>query len=119
LDAIAKRCTEDEESDAREISASARKGGTDHEGGLLRAATEPAARVSVDGKDTGLKTPIGILDRVRVGIGKHHLSFQSQEGTTDIDIDVPPHQNACVYRVLNKQKGADGDHRLKSEPSRP
>jgi hypothetical protein len=70
------------------------------ETGLLRAGTDGSARVSIDGKDTGLSTPIEVWDHVVVGPGHHRVSFRRGEATVDFDVAIEPGQNACLYQSL-------------------
>lgn len=66
----------------------------------LRAGTDPSAAVALDGKPTGLTTPIGGIDRIELSPGRHRISFTTSTRTISVDIDVPPPANGCVYRVL-------------------
>jgi hypothetical protein len=93
LEAAEKHC---QESDSRGWGRGRRQQG------YLQAATEPSARVSVDGKDTDLSTPIGIDDEVFLGPGKHRVSFTTPDRTVDVEGALLPTHDACVYGVLKE-----------------
>jgi hypothetical protein len=68
--------------------------------GYLRAASDPSARVSVDGRDTGLRSPIGLQDQIFVGPGRHRVTFVVGERRIALDVDVRPAANGCAFTAL-------------------
>jgi hypothetical protein len=65
--------------------------------GYLRAASDPAARVAVDGRDTGLVTPIDFADHVMIAGGHHRIDFDIDGSVGSVEVDVPPDGNACAF----------------------
>jgi hypothetical protein len=99
---LEQQCAQQERShhNPRTLEVMAAHGDKPPVGLRLHAATDPASRVAVDGKDTGETTPISGFEGIVVGAGRHRVSFSAGGRTLDVDVDVQPGYNACVYRVL-------------------
>lgn len=77
---------------------------------VLIAGTDPPARVAIDGQDQAITTPVDVYDDISVGTGRHRISFTVGDQRTDVDVDVPPNQWVCLFRVL-RTKGPAPDRR--------
>jgi hypothetical protein len=70
--------------------------------GYLVANTKPAARVLVDGEDTGRTTPIGPRDPLRLRSGKHIVTFVAEGKRRDVEMNIVSGQRFTVIQDLSE-----------------
>jgi hypothetical protein len=68
--------------------------------GYLLADTIPPARVLIDGKDTGLTTPITAKDRIPLAAGQHRVSFIVGSQSIDVPVMIEAGKNKQLRRDL-------------------
>ncbi len=67
--------------------------------GFLIANTTPWARVFIDGKDTGLSTPIPANKKLALDAGTHKVTFKTQTGKTlNISVKIVAGKTAKVIK---------------------
>ncbi|RME19149.1 MAG: PEGA domain-containing protein [Deltaproteobacteria bacterium] len=69
--------------------------------GYLVANTRPWARVLVDGKDSGLWTPIPPAKKLRLPAGRHRVTFRTQDGKElTVTVTIEEGKTAKVIKVI-------------------
>jgi hypothetical protein len=72
--------------------------------GYLLADTTPPARVLVDGKDTGLTTPVTARDKIPLAPGKHAVTFVVGAEQFKTDVTIEPGKDKNLRRDLPIKK---------------
>ena len=69
--------------------------------GYLTAATKPAARLTIDGRDTGRWTPVPPANPIALPAGAHTLLFETADGRKlEEQLEIEPGKTARVIRSL-------------------
>ena len=69
--------------------------------GYLIANTKPWARVIVDGRDTGLWTPIPAAKKLALPAGNHKVTFKTQDGQTlTVKVEIQPGKTAKIIKKI-------------------
>jgi eukaryotic-like serine/threonine-protein kinase len=69
--------------------------------GYLTAATKPAARLTIDGRDTGRWTPVPPANPIALPAGAHTLLFETADGRRlEEQLEIEPGKTSRVIRSL-------------------
>jgi serine/threonine protein kinase len=69
--------------------------------GYLTAATKPAARLTIDGRDTGRWTPVPPANPIALPAGAHTITFETADGRKlEEQLQIEPGKTARVIRSL-------------------
>ena len=69
--------------------------------GYLTAATKPAARLTIDGRDTGRWTPVPSANPIALPAGAHTIVFETADGRRlEEQLQIEPGKTARVIRSL-------------------
>jgi serine/threonine protein kinase len=69
--------------------------------GYLTAATKPAARLTIDGRDTGRWTPVPAANPIALPAGAHTLLFETADGRKlEEQLEIEPGKTSRVIRSL-------------------
>lgn len=69
--------------------------------GYLTAATKPAARLTIDGRDTGRWTPVPPANPIALPAGAHTLLFETADGRKlEEQLEIEPGKTSRVIRSL-------------------
>src|SRR5260370_240285 len=69
--------------------------------GYLTAATKPAARLTIDGRDTGRWTPVAPANPIALPAGAHTIVFETADGRRlEEQLQIEPGKTARLIRSL-------------------
>ena len=69
--------------------------------GYLTAATKPAARLTIDGRDTGRWTPVPPANPIALAAGAHTLLFETADGRKlEEQLEIEPGKTSRIIRSL-------------------